>query len=179
MWLASAGGQETKKLWLIRKDEEAVSPVIATILLVAITLVLVSTLFVMVSSLLPGSSAGEDSVDIAMTDYQDGNWTLIVRRTDGPSVPASSVRLTIYDWSGVIKLNRVLLSDLTLSNMPTYKAVYHGVPGAGLSVGDTISIFKKAEHLPLPGVHWPAGGYEPGYSYSLTASSALLATGTL
>jgi len=179
VWLASAGGQKTKKLWLIRKDEEAVTPVIATILLVAITLVLVSTLFVMVSSLLPGSSAGEDSIDIVMSDYQDGNWTLIVSHVDSQGVPLTSVRLTIYDWSGVIKLNRVLLSDLTLSNSPTYKAVYHGVPGAGLSVGDTISIFKKAEHLPAPGVHWPAGGYEPGYSYSLTATSALLATGRL
>jgi len=37
-----------KKLWAIRKDAEAVSPVIATILMVAITVVLAAVLYVMV-----------------------------------------------------------------------------------------------------------------------------------
>ena len=37
-----------KKNWAIRKDAEAVSPVIATILMVAITVVLAAVLYVMV-----------------------------------------------------------------------------------------------------------------------------------
>jgi len=37
-----------KKIWRIRKDSEAVSPVIATILMVAITVVLAAVLYVMV-----------------------------------------------------------------------------------------------------------------------------------
>ncbi|MDH7508720.1 MAG: type IV pilin N-terminal domain-containing protein [Methanomassiliicoccales archaeon] len=37
-----------KKIWKIRRDSEAVSPVIATILMVAITVVLASVLYVMV-----------------------------------------------------------------------------------------------------------------------------------
>jgi len=37
-----------KKIWAIRKDAEAVSPVIATILMVAITVVLAAVLYVMV-----------------------------------------------------------------------------------------------------------------------------------
>jgi flagellin-like protein len=37
-----------KKIWKIRKDSEAVSPVIATILMVAITVVLAAVLYVMV-----------------------------------------------------------------------------------------------------------------------------------
>jgi flagellin-like protein len=37
-----------KKIWAIRKDSEAVSPVIATILMVAITVVLAAVLYVMV-----------------------------------------------------------------------------------------------------------------------------------
>jgi flagellin-like protein len=45
-----------KKLWAIRKDHEAVSPVIATILMVAITVVLAAVLYVMVSGLLGGGS---------------------------------------------------------------------------------------------------------------------------
>ena len=45
-----------KKLWLIRKDQEAVSPVIATILMVAITVVLAAVLYVMVSGILGGGT---------------------------------------------------------------------------------------------------------------------------
>ncbi|MBE0519321.1 MAG: type IV pilin, partial [Thermoplasmata archaeon] len=37
-----------KRIWAIRKDAEAVSPVIATILMVAITVVLAAVLYVMV-----------------------------------------------------------------------------------------------------------------------------------
>jgi flagellin-like protein len=178
--LVSAGGQETKKSWLIRKDEEAVSPVIATILLVGITLILVSTLYVMVSSLLPGSTAGENTVDIAMSDNQDGNWTLTVSRMDSPGLLAKSVRLTIYNWSGVMKLNRVGLMDLTTANWPVNRAVYRcfasqcPIDTTVMSVGDTISVFMSdVQSNPK---RW---GYQSGYSYSLTAISALLATGRL
>jgi flagellin-like protein len=43
-----------KKIWKIRKDSEAVSPVIATILMVAITVVLAAVLYVMVMGFTPG-----------------------------------------------------------------------------------------------------------------------------
>ncbi|MDO9537908.1 MAG: type IV pilin [Thermoplasmata archaeon] len=44
----TAGGQNMKKIWKTRKSEEGVSPVIATILMVAITVVLAAVLYVMV-----------------------------------------------------------------------------------------------------------------------------------
>jgi hypothetical protein len=200
-----AGGQKTKNRWLIRKDEEAVTPVIATILLVTITVLLVSTLYVMVTGLLPGTIASENSVDIAMADYQDGNWTLRIDHMNSPTILAKDVRLTIYDRSGAIKLNRINLIALTMNssdwNLPVNnwqlrRAVYQCVapvcsPNAPiryrpdstvLSVGDTISVFKDAisEHVGDPdgGAKW--WGYKSGYSYSLTYSqSVLLATGTL
>lgn len=167
-------------------------------------MVLVSTLFVMVSSLLPGSTAGEDSVGIGMSDYQDGNWTLVVRRMDSPGLLAKSVRLTIYNWNGVIKLNRVSLIALTVNssewNLPVnnwqiHRAVYQCIAlvcspdhspryppeSTLLSVGDTMSVFKDAvaEHQydPDHGAKW--WGYQSGYSYALTSGSALLATGKL
>jgi flagellin-like protein len=43
-----------KKIWKIRKNSEAVSPVIATILMVAITVVLAAVLYVMVMGFTPG-----------------------------------------------------------------------------------------------------------------------------
>jgi flagellin-like protein len=47
---------------IIRKDEEAVSPVIATILMVAITVVLAAVLYVMVSGLIGGPSTSKPTV---------------------------------------------------------------------------------------------------------------------
>ena len=52
-----------KKNWAIRKDAEAVSPVIATILMVAITVVLAAVLYVMVLGFGTGGS-GTPSVQI-------------------------------------------------------------------------------------------------------------------
>jgi len=50
------------KGWIIRKDEKAVSPVIATILMVAITVVLAAVLYVMVTGLLAGPGATKPQV---------------------------------------------------------------------------------------------------------------------
>jgi flagellin-like protein len=46
-----------KKIWKIRRDEEAVSPVIATILMVAITVVLAAVLYIMVTTMTGGGQA--------------------------------------------------------------------------------------------------------------------------
>lgn len=57
-----------KKIWAVRKDSEGVSPVIATILMVAITVVLAAVLYVMVlgfgtdTSQTPTSSFSKDSI---------------------------------------------------------------------------------------------------------------------
>ena len=51
-----------RKSWIIRKDEKAVSPVIATILMVAITVVLAAVLYVMVTGLLAGPGASKPVV---------------------------------------------------------------------------------------------------------------------
>ena len=53
-----------KKIWTSRKNEEAVSPVIATILLVAITVVLTAVLYMMVLGIGGGST---DTTIVTMT----------------------------------------------------------------------------------------------------------------
>jgi flagellin-like protein len=55
-----------KKIWAIRKDAEAVSPVIATILMVAITVVLAAVLYVMVLGF-GGTSSTTPSLQITVT----------------------------------------------------------------------------------------------------------------
>src|SRR5207245_5580332 len=63
---------------IIRKDEAAVSPVIATILMVAITVVLAAVLYVMVSGLLTPTGQGPRVMGVNIGRSGDGtNWTLL------------------------------------------------------------------------------------------------------
>src|SRR2546422_7419229 len=85
---------------LLHKDEQAVSPVIATILMVAITVVLAAVLYVMVSGLIsgPGGTPTAWGVNIGRSGDQS-NWTLTF--TSIPSSPAtSSVFITIRNAAG-------------------------------------------------------------------------------
>jgi flagellin-like protein len=54
-----------KKMWKMRKDNSAVSPVIATILMVAITVVLAAVLYVMVMGF--GGSTGSQAPAVTVT----------------------------------------------------------------------------------------------------------------
>ena len=62
-----------KKYWAIRKDAEAVSPVIATILMVAITVVLAAVLYVMVLGFNPGGGSTPSLQITAKTSISNPN----------------------------------------------------------------------------------------------------------
>jgi flagellin-like protein len=63
---------------VIRKDEAAVSPVIATILMVAITVVLAAVLYVMVSGLITPVGGNKPLVTFSAVDQNSGNATIVV-----------------------------------------------------------------------------------------------------
>src|SRR5256712_14109358 len=66
----------------IRSDREGVSPVIATILLVAITVVLAAVLYVMVSGLLTPVGNGPQIIGVVLSKTGDGkNWSLEIAST--------------------------------------------------------------------------------------------------
>ena len=111
-----------KNVPLIRKDESAVSPVIATILMVAITVVLAAVLYVMVSGLLsgPGNAPQAMSVNIRRAG---ANWSVEVISIPPGKLPTSTYQL-VKDNNGVIKLARIAFSALTLANWNTNKAFY-------------------------------------------------------
>src|SRR2546428_4777715 len=79
---------------IIRKDEAAVSPVIATILMVAITVVLAAVLYVMVSGLLTPTGQGPRVMGVNIGTSGDGtNWTLLITTTPS-GLTTSAVKLT-------------------------------------------------------------------------------------
>ncbi len=93
-----------KKIWAVRKDSEAVSPVIATILMVAITVVLAAVLYVMVlgfgtdTSQTPTSSFDKSMITNGwkfefVTVNEDVSWDVI----DVTIIAGSSV----WSWTTI------------------------------------------------------------------------------
>ena len=86
-----------KKIWAVRKDSDAVSPVIATILMVAITVVLAAVLYVMVLGF------GGSSTTTPAATYQKNTITA------GQKITIVSITKTDVSWTDV----KVQLSDGT------------------------------------------------------------------
>lgn len=86
-----------KKIWAVRKDSDAVSPVIATILMVAITVVLAAVLYVMVLGF-GGSSTTTPAATYSKTTITAGQKITIV-----------SITKTDVSWTDV----KVQLADGT------------------------------------------------------------------
>jgi|SRR5688572_3956884 archaeal type IV pilus assembly protein PilA len=78
---------------VIRKDEAAVSPVIATILMVAITVVLAAVLYVMVSGLITPVGGNKPLIQFGAVS-QDGNATFVVAGAQ-PAAAAGSYKVNL------------------------------------------------------------------------------------
>jgi flagellin-like protein len=94
-----------KKMWKIRKDKSAVSPVIATILMVAITVVLAAVLYVMVM----GFGGGNASTPTASLNVQKG--------LDNTTA-ASFYTISVLSISS----NNVLYTDVSVTVVPAVAA---------------------------------------------------------
>jgi len=157
---------ERRKL-VLREDEEGVSPVIATILMVAITVVLAAVLYVMVSGLIgpgggpsptmswaghvitPGSSGGDD-------------WEFRVASID-PAVDLGNYRVSILQGTSIVDGPEDLTNgNLVLGTASTTHLNVSDLDGGGrLSAGDTFILGNLASgstyHMV---VYWKASGGE-------------------
>ena len=128
---------------IIRKDEQAVSPVIATILMVAITVVLAAVLYVMVSGLIsgPGGTPTAWGVNIGKSQSQT-NWTLTF--TSIPqSAATSAVFITITDSNGapVTGATNVAFSTIAGGGTAGYHAMYFSpTTPSTVSAGDVLRL---------------------------------------
>ncbi|MGE4275347.1 MAG: type IV pilin [Candidatus Methanomethylophilaceae archaeon] len=86
-----------KKLWNARKDSEGVSPVIATILMVAITVVLAAILMVMVM----GMTGGETAPSATITATGDGENVTVTVAFISKTVPADQITFAVGDEPAV------------------------------------------------------------------------------
>jgi flagellin-like protein len=106
-----------KKIW---KNEEGVSPVIAVILMVAITVVLAAVLYVMVSGMIGG---GGTTPRVSMEwgeQAQAGNFTgsiLDVSGGDAPSLDDVSVTIIHAGASGTKTLDLIASGSLVVGSL--------------------------------------------------------------
>jgi flagellin-like protein len=94
-----------KKIWAIRKDAEAVSPVIATILMVAITVVLAAVLYVMVLGF-GGTSTTTPAATYSKATYTNGQRINIVSITK-TDVPWDDVKVQLSDGTNFAEWDTV------------------------------------------------------------------------
>ena len=144
---------------IVRKDEEAVSPVIATILMVAITVVLAAVLYVMVSGLIGTGTNAPNSIGITRTS-SGGNWILTVSSVTG-TMTNSTVFVTLQKSDGTS--TNITAKALTTLTMATNGVVYQAAGGSGnIAAADTILISQ---------IWWPAAN---GFRITLTYSGSIV-----
>src|SRR5204862_3892519 len=86
---------------IIRNDEAAVSPVIATILMVAITVVLAAVLYVMVSGLITPVGGNKPLVTFSAVTQSSGNATIAVAGASQSVSPSNyKVNLAVAGTTG-------------------------------------------------------------------------------
>ena len=89
---------------IINKEDKAVSPIIATILLIAITVVLAATLYTVLGGFTKGLSSGNPTASITFDETSTNNYSLSVNSISG-NVSLSSVVLQIFNGSYTGSLN--------------------------------------------------------------------------
>jgi flagellin-like protein len=124
-----------KKMWKNRKD--AVSPVIATILMVAITVVLAAVLYVMVMGF--GGNQSQTTPTITLTYQKSGsysggsNYTFTVAAVNRNDVKATDITVKLVPTAGTVTPtfstniqagDTIVLHDLTPGTTYTLTLVY-------------------------------------------------------
>ena len=104
-----------RKAWVLRRQSEAVSPVIGTILMVAITIVLVAVLYVMVSDL--GKTSNTPFVMILDTSTESNGYKVILTDPTAP-VRWGEVMVQLSDGINTITWLNFTTDDFVSSTSP-------------------------------------------------------------
>ncbi|MFQ5908334.1 MAG: archaellin/type IV pilin N-terminal domain-containing protein [Thermoplasmata archaeon] len=146
----------------IRRDRKAVSPVIATILMVAITVVLAAVLYVMVSGLVSGPGSTPTAIGVTVSQTADGsNWQLVFADVPAGKTPAQ-ISLVVFAADGSVLLTKTALNALSGGN-----ETYVQIDGSATSI-------SAGDKVLLATATYPAGA-----TYQLVDDNGVLASGTL
>jgi len=123
------------KSWIIRKDEKAVSPVIATILMVAITVVLAAVLYVMVTGLLAGPGASKPNITFGQPEAVTNGFEFEVAGASQTKA-AANYRVAFSANGTTVGTAQTLAASMTFG---AYTITWTDLGGEGdLTGGDTL-----------------------------------------
>ena len=136
-----AGG--LNKMKKIYRKEEGVSPVIATILMVAITVVLAATVYIMVSGYMGGTTAKQaPKLNGSITVSKDGTWVnFTVQGNPAQQVKFSAIKKILIDDT----ISITTIRDTTTPGAGT--AGYNDINGDGLITDGDIIIIHLSNAL--------------------------------
>src|SRR5207247_1092135 len=112
-----------------------VSSVIATILMVAITVVLAAVLYVMVSGLITGPGGTPVAMGVSVTTGDGTNWIMTISSTPS-SKPYTTTSLSIFKPDGSNNLSATTLASLTSATGCSLSKVSSSA--TSIQVGDRI-----------------------------------------
>ena len=118
---------------IINKEDKAVSPIIATILLIAITVVLAATLYTVLGGFTKGLSSGNPTASISFDETSTNNYSLSVNSISG-NVSLSSVVLQVFNGSYTGSLNLGTASpsgQITLSGPTSHNIINYTLSNGG------------------------------------------------
>jgi len=146
-----------KRKLVLRKDEEGVSPVIATILMVAITVVLAAVLYVMVAELIKTDPTPPGTVAFSPPEPAPGgggdDWDFRIAAADGE--PFASYRVLVLEDGTQLLGPENLVAGSPIPGMGSVNALHLNLTdldeGGDLTAGDTFRL----------------GNTEPGKRYEL------------
>ena len=122
-----------KKIWAIRKDSEAVSPVIATILMVAITVVLAAVLYVMVLGF--GGTSSTPGINVLRKSSIAGGFKI---EFTAPTAEVAWTDVTIQVAAG---------ADTGTWNTMTTEALTDATPPAVFNTAPAVTIGTLSVYL--------------------------------
>src|SRR5467141_5123722 len=140
---------------IIKNDEAAVSPVIATILMVAITVVLAAVLYVMVSGLITPVGGNKPLVTFSSVDQSSGNATIAVAGASQSVSPSNyKVNLQIGSTTGTAlampTLGTGVNNYVTVTVGATNYRIYWTDIGGEKTVNSGDNFRVTGANIPLP-----------------------------
>jgi flagellin-like protein len=113
---------------IIRKDDEAVSPVIAVILMVAITVVLAGVLYVWVSSF--GTGGGTSLSISANVNDRTSYWKIEIVSVSGGSLSLSDTKFQLFTRAGTSAFTKTTANINPTSALTSGESAVYAVPSA-------------------------------------------------
>ena len=133
----------------IVNDEQAVSPVIAVILMVAITVVLAAVLYVWASSFLGGTTKNAPTGSMIASEDGSGVWTVQIVKIN-PQVSVNSVHWYLRDEQGYHKSDGLISDIYGTKQGHGHGVIFTDVDFNGkLSPGDKFEVFPSEANSDL------------------------------